>query len=230
MTRPHPFEHAFGHLAANRFPAIRDEAQEAHRDTADFPQFSALRSVQHLLSELESPDVLEQHPEAAGGYAAALLAAFRFWNAGCPTHAIPRHAFEGDVGTSDGSVPHIPGGACYLRLPYQLFWARIDEHHAHEPVDGLFVLEGVHGREVVLLLVLGLREDRPGFSQIIVTAVPTDLTQAAEQARKPWFAPVLDGGDAAGLKSLVTEADVLLLTNLALRAATNETEQLTADS
>ncbi len=229
MSRLDPFDHAFREIAAERFPGIREEAAASHKDTTDFPQFGALRSVQHLLTELESPEVLEQHPEAAAGYVATLFAAFRFWNAGCSTHSISRRAFDVDAVALDHCVPPIPGGACYLRLPHQLFWAQIDEGEPHEPVDGLFVLEGAREREVVLLVVLGLREDRPGFSQVTVTAAPADLARAADQARTPWFAPVVDGGEAAGLKSLVTEADVLLLANLALRATSKETEQLTAD-
>jgi hypothetical protein len=111
----------------------------------------------------------------------------------------------------------VPNGACYIQLPEQWFWAQIEPEQPHEPIDGLFVVEGAHRREFLILVVLGLRADRPGFSQVSLTVRPEDFSLVAEEARTPPFAPVLDGGDTAGLKSLVSEADVLLLAQLGLQ-------------
>ena len=72
------------------------------------------------------------------------------------------------------------------------------------------------GRELLVLAVLGLRPEREGFSQIAVAAPPEEVAGAARLARRPPFAPVLEGGERAGMKSLVSEAELLHLAHLAL--------------
>lgn len=221
MTRPDPFTHAFGDLAASRFPEIRDEAEAEHRDTADRPQFASLRAVQHVLGDVESPELLEEHPEAGAEYLNALYVAFRFWSAGCHVLPVPRALLEGAMQRrTPPGIPEIPHGACYLQLPERWFWGQIDPAQPHEPLDGCFVAAGGVGREILVLAVLGLREDRPGFSQVTVSAQPDDLPAAHEGARTPPFASTLDGGDAAGLHSITTAAELLHLVHLALHEAT----------
>jgi hypothetical protein len=114
------------------------------------------------------------------------------------------------------SRPTVPHGACYLQLPERIFWARIADTAAPEPLDGVFLVAGPAGAELTVLAVLGLRPDRDGFSQLVVTAPAADFSHAREAARRPLFAPVLDGGDRAGLRSLVSEAELLYLAHLAL--------------
>lgn len=220
MTRVDPFALAFAAVAEQRFPAIDEEAGAAHRDTADRAQFAALREVQHLLAELESPDVLERNPAAGGEYLAALHVAFRFWKAGRRVVEVSRQRLTADIaGSRVAGPPSVPLGACYLRLPERWFWAQIDPAEPHEPLDGVFVVEGARGREITLLAVLGLRPERPGFSQISLTAAPGDFVTAAAGARTPPFASTLDGGVAADLRSVTTSAELLHLAALALRDA-----------
>jgi hypothetical protein len=64
--------------------------------------------------------------------------------------------------------------------------------------------------------VLGLRAERDGFSQISVVAHPDDLRAAPDLARPDRFEPVLEGGTRAGFRSIVSPAELLLLTHLAL--------------
>ena len=200
MSRLDPFTHAFADLAEQRFPEIREEAQISHRDTADLPQFAAMRATQHVLADLESPDVLDAEPEAAAGYLAAMFAAYRFWDAGRRLYSVSRARLEEALagGADHGSID-VPGGACYVQLPERWIWATTASDRPHEPVDGFFVIQGAHGREVFVLTVLGLRADRPGFSQIALTASPQACARAADEARQPRFASTLDGGEAAGL-------------------------------
>jgi hypothetical protein len=220
MTRPDPFTHAFADLAESRFPAIRDEAEAEHRDTADLPQFASLRAVQHVLDDVESPEVLKHHPDAGAEYLNALYVAFRFWSKGCHALPVSRAGLEAAMQRPVPSeIPEIPHGVCYLRLPERWFWAQIDPAEPHEPLDGCFVVRGRPGREVLVLAVLGLREDRPGFSQVTVAAQPEDLPVAHEELRAPIFASMLDGGDAAGLRSVGTAAELLHLVHLALHEA-----------
>lgn len=215
MTRLHPFDRAFGALAETRFVEIRDEAAAERRDLRDRAQFVSVPAVQRLLNELESPELLDAHPEAAGEYVSSLYVAFRFWQAGCHTmHPSQAHLEAAMATAPEGARPAVPHGACYLQLPERWMWAQIDPDGPHEPLDGIFVVEDALGRDLSILTVLGLREDRPGFSQITLTAVPDDLRAAA--AEHPDFTPTLDGGDAAGLKSVTTTAALLHLTALAL--------------
>ena len=115
-----------------------------------------------------------------------------------------------------GATPDVPHRACYLQLPERLFWARISDTAAPEPLDGLFLAAGPGDREITVLAVLGLRPERGGFSQIALTVPPEDLAQAKDFVRRPRFAPVLEGGERAGVKSLVSEAELLHLAHLAL--------------
>jgi hypothetical protein len=215
VSRLHPFDHAFAELADGRFGAIRDEARHEHRDLRDRAQFAALPGVQRLLSEMESPELLAEHPEAAVEYVTALYVTYRFWEAGCHTLAPSREHLEAALTTTPSAArPTIPHGACYLQLPERWFWAQIDTEAAHEPLDGIFVVEDSHDRDLSTLTVLGLRADRPGFSQIALSAVPDDLLAAS--AERPDFTPTVDGGGAAGLKSVTTPAALLHLVRVAL--------------
>jgi hypothetical protein len=63
--------------------------------------------------------------------------------------------------------------------------------------------------------VLGLREDRDGFSQISVTATSADVAAAAP-SRQPALGPAMPGGDVAGFHSVTSVAEMLLLVRLAL--------------
>ncbi|MGD8726050.1 MAG: hypothetical protein PVH40_00325 [Gemmatimonadales bacterium] len=223
MSRTSPFEHAFAALAAQHFAGIRQDASDQHKNTTDLPQFASLGTVQRLLDELHSPEALETEPEAAAEYLAGLYVAFRFWDADQPTFPVDRERLELALEQPlPATFPRVPDGACYLQLPERWFWAQVESDEPHEPIDGLFVVEGAYHREILLLVVLGLRSDRPGFSQVSLSARAEDLAQAADEARQPLFTPVLDGGKAAGLKSLVSEADVLVLAHLGLQTVSGE--------
>ncbi len=215
MSRLHPYDHAFAELADARFGTIRDEATRDRRDLRDRAQFTTLPSVQRLLTEMESPELLSEQPEAAGEYVTALYVAYRFWDAGRCTVAVSRERLEVAMAEPPPAhQPAVPHGACYLQLPERWFWAQIDAGAPHEPLDGIFVVEDAAGRDLSTLTVLGLRTDRPGFSQIALAAVPDDLRAAS--AEEPDFAPTVDGGDAAGLKSVTTPAALLHLVRVAL--------------
>ncbi len=218
MTRLDAFTHAFGVLASDRFPEIRRDAETEVRDTADRSQFGALRSVQHLVGEIEDPGLIERDPEAAAEYLNALYVAYRFWDAGRHVVPVARDRLQDLLEHPSHDVPQVPHGACYLRLPERWFWARIGPDEPHEPLDGVFVAEGGHGREISVLAVLGLRADRPGFSQVTLSVPAADVATIDSEVIRPAFASTLDGGEAAGLKSVSTTGELLYLTRLALGA------------
>ena len=219
MTRLDPFDFAFAPLAAERFPVIQEEARLTRKHSDDRAQFAMLSSVQRILSDVEEPEVVASDAAAAEAYLTTVYVAYRFWEAGRLMFSVSdRDIEEVAVETAPDTFAEVPGGACYIQLPERWCWAQVDPEAPHEPLDGLFVVTGSHG-EVTVLAVLGLRPDRPGFSEVTVVAQPADFVAAQLEARDPPFAPVVEGGEEAGLKSIVTDGEVLHLALLALLAS-----------
>lgn len=124
---------------------------------------------------------------------------------------------------SELRAPH-PAG--YLRLPRHLFWVQVMPARPPEPVDGMFWT--IFGDEVPdeppfsrldVVLVAGMRPDRPGFSTVGVTADLTTaslahrLTQSARPDGRD-FESVLPGGELRRLYSLTTVDEVVKLVAL----------------
>jgi hypothetical protein len=220
VSRPTPYELTIGEDLENRFPIVRAEAQAGGKDATDPAQFASLPTVQRILTDIESPELLAEHPEAAAEYLALLYAAFRFWEAGKVVCEVTREDWSGRDLARGSQLPEIPSGACYLQLSERWFWAQIDEAAPHEPLDGMFVAQSADGQLLVVIAVLGLRPERGGFSQVSLTVARDDLTQANFATGGPLFAPAMDGGAEAGVRSVSSAADLLLLVQLALTQAT----------
>lgn len=225
-ARPTPYELAFGvgDFEREAFPEIRAEARGRDVDAWEPERFLQLASVGGLLRELLPADA----PGAAIREAGQLLYhAYHFWEGG-------RRGVLLDVALARellGPLPRIgeweltpPAPSGYLQLPRSLLWARVDESAPAEPVDGLFwtmrALDDPAAppyATVDTLLVLGLRPDRPGFSVVHVGAeLPGGPGHWGDlEARAPGagddFSSVLPGGELSGLRSIVTEAEVLKL-------------------
>jgi hypothetical protein len=221
MTRIIPSDLIFGEAIERRFRSVQTEAELSRRDCTDPAQFAALSTVQHLLTEIESPKLLEQNPSAAAEYLILLYAAFRFWEGGKQVIQVQRsqwdETFIADFTSAD--LPDLAGGACYVQLPERRFWAQIESSAPHEPLDGCYVATSRDGRQVVVVAILGLRKGRSGFSQVSLTVMREELVAARTIARTPAFAPVMDGGAEAGFKSVESQAELLLLIQLALAQA-----------
>jgi hypothetical protein len=80
----------------------------------------------------------------------------------------------------------------------------------------MFVVPSPRGDEITILAVLGLRAERGGFTQITVRASPRDFVAARAMRRTAPFAPLMEGGEAAGFHSVATAAELVTLTHLAL--------------
>lgn len=220
MSRTTPFAVAFAGLV-ERFETIQREAKTAGGDLTDRVQFAKLPTVQRLLSDVAQPELLEAHPDAADEYLTSIFIGFRFWEAGQPIVAIDKQWFEQQLHTSaPADVPTVPGDVCYLQWPQRWFWAQIAPDAPHEPLDGVFVAGSGPRGERTVMAVLGLRPERHGFSQLVVRATPHDFLAAHRELRSPPFSPTLEGGNAAGLRSLVSVAELLHLVLLALTHAT----------
>jgi len=210
MSRIAPFELVFSVVEA-QFEKVLEEAALSRIDATDPTLFVSLPSVQLILEQIESAQLLADSPAATGEYHMLLYMGFRFWDAGKLVRDVvqlPNCVTE--------NLCEVPSGACYLRFPKRWFWAQIDQQAPHETLDGVFVAQSSDLRQLNALAVLGLRPERGGFSQISVMAASEDLPAARLVSRTPRFAANMRGGAAAGFKSLASLGELLLLTQLAL--------------
>jgi hypothetical protein len=221
-----PYELILEPLERSAFPAIRAEAETRGRDPRRRDQFLMLGFVGATLSDI-TPD--DAPPDALDEYAELLYQGYQFWSFGRRLYA-----FSEPV-TAHLTAPEYPLAgwylagppACYLQFPYQRLWARVSAEAPFEPVDGCFVVvddtapaadAGAHLR---VLLVLGVRRDRPGISLV---SYRTDLDPATPQryAEAPWrsgalpFANAIPGGERKGYKTIATTSELQALVIRAL--------------
>jgi hypothetical protein len=220
-----PYEVAFGSAGYGErvFPRIERETRENGIDPAQRDRFGFLatadEAVEEAMPAAATPEMVEQ-------YRALLFHGFNFWRRECPLYlleaAVARYLVEA-APALEGWELALPERALYLQLPPNLFWASITPDEQPEPVDGFFVAAapgedplGPPFRELEVLLVLGLRQDRAGFSVIPVS------TEAGPGIAQVWidepgregesdFENVLPGGEMAGLYSILTTTEALKL-------------------
>jgi hypothetical protein len=200
------------------WPEIREEAEVRGADARRRDRFVLLGHVGAALRDIVPDDA---PPDAIEEYADLLYHGYQFWAFGRRLYALGAGvaerlaAPERDLGDWLLAAPP----ACYLQLPYQRFWARVAADAAYEPVDGCFVVAddtepapdaGAHLR---VLLVLGLRADRPGVS-LVSYRTDLDPRTAPSRARRPWregaepFANAIPGGELKGLRAFVTTSEL----------------------
>jgi hypothetical protein len=140
--------------------------------------------------------------------AALVHQGYLFWDAGRVTiDILPEHL--PDLLGTDGmpEITEVPP-AFYARFPDRRIWAAVLEGQPPEPLDGFFASPaGQH--QLRLLGIFGLHRDRMGFSVVEVSG-PRPGALVRENGT-PLFAPVLAGGAAAGLYSLVGAEELLEL-------------------
>lgn len=212
--RVDPFTLVFGALAEERFPGLAESLRASGLDEADRDSFVLDRAVVELLQDL----VPEPHDaDGISEFVATLHHAYLYWRAG--RTLIPIDAAQAalllapdDPAPRPSDSPGI-GPSAYYRFPARLIWAPLTPEAPHEPLDGFFARSPATGVFDVLGI-FGVHPGRPGFGVAGTTGTrPRSLTRADGT---PSFSPVLPGGDAAGLHSLVG-ADELL--ELAFRTA-----------
>jgi hypothetical protein len=205
--RPTPFDLAFGADAEERFPRIRASLAEAGLDPGDRDAFVLDREVASLLRELVPEEGVGP---AVSQHVALLHHAYEYWSEGGwivrPSRSRMKDLLEEAAGHA-GSDPITPR-AWYVQLPERLVWAELAEGSPHEPLDGMFV-RAWPGGGFFVLAVFGLHPGRSGFSVVDADGYPPERALRADQS--PLFAPVLPGGVAAGLYSIVAEEELLEL-------------------
>jgi hypothetical protein len=95
----------------------------------------------------------------------------------------------------------------YIQVAPRVIWGRLDDGDVYEPLDGWFAVPVEGGLRVVACF--GVHANRPGLSLLVVEgAVPRNVQR---DDGSPLFAPLMPGGDTAGLHAVVAPEELLLL-------------------
>lgn len=259
LARLTPYELVFGAEAFEEtlFPGIRDEVEERGADALDPERFIFLTSVGKLVrmiaGDVEQPvaggdeEAVERAAEAAEAKRVAdtavrehgylLYHAYNFWDRGQNLFLLEPAALAAvQDETPDGDdALRAPQAAGYLQLPRHRVWARAAEGRQPEAVDGMFWTMSARAEDrparLDLLLVLGMRADRAGFS-----VVPVGTALEGEGRPGAWisdarpggddFANTLPGGELEDLISIETPAEALKLMALWFRYLERNPEAL----
>jgi len=201
-----PFDLAFGADAEPQFERIRASLEAGGRDPHDEDAFVLDREVTAYLRELVPEEGVG---DAVRQHLALLHQCYLYWAEGgwIMRMSVPRTRqllAAGEPGGASSSLPR----AFYLQLPERLVWAELSPGEPHEPLDGLFVRPWPEGGFFVLA-VFGIHPGRAGFSVAQAEGYRPD--PAERESGEPLFAPVMTGGAAAGLHSIIGEGELIEL-------------------
>ena len=209
MNRPTPFEVVFGGLADERLPALKASLGAAGIDPYDRDAFVLDRAVTELLRDLVPEDA---PPESLHEFIAVLQHSYLFWDAGRTVKES-----DGRIGGSTDDLlqavtirpsAHPRIRPSYLQLPSHLYWAQLEPDEPHEPLDGFFVHAWKDG--IRALAIFGLHPERPGISVAEVIGVAPTLPTKRPDGSPP-YSPLMEGGAAAGLRSVADGEELLAL-------------------
>jgi hypothetical protein len=206
MARPTPFELVFAHAAETAFPSIRTALERGGHDPADRDAFLMLPEVVSLLRDYRPEEGLG---EGMDQLVALVHHAYLLWEAGVLTLPLSaeRLAVLLEAPAPTSPDPQEPPRAYYAQLLDRQVWARVIDDGAAEPMDGCFVHAA--GSDLRVLGIFGLRPDRDGFSAVETMGPRPDALERPDGT--PLFSPVLAGGAAAGLYSIVGAEELLEL-------------------
>jgi hypothetical protein len=193
-TRTDPFTLVFGELAEERFPALKASLASSGKDPFDRDSFILDQAVTEFLRDLVPEDA---PPESLHEFIAVLQHGYLYWEAG-------RTLLIAADATSAGA----PRAPVYLQLPSHLYWAQLEPDEPHEPLDGFFIYP--IGQGVRALAIFGVHPERPGFSVAEVAGERPAPLPLRPDGSAP-FAPLMDGGAAAGLRSVAGPDELLAL-------------------
>lgn len=223
-----PYELILQPLDDDVFPAIRAESEQRGRDALVHDDFLLLGQVGATLKSMIADDA---PAEAVDQYGELFWQAYRFWATGRRFYTFGESITASLLSTSydmDAWQLAAPP-SCYVQFPNQRLWARVAADAPFEPVDGCFIAADdtttEHGTHVDLrvLLVLGLRPERPGIS-LVFDRIELDAHDAPHRAAHAWsdgelaFETSLPGGERRGLRVIATRAELETLVLRALHA------------
>lgn len=196
-----PFDLVFGPMAEERFPAL----QAALPPQPDIDQFLLCRPVVELLRDLR-PD--EGLGEGVDEFVAFVHACFRYWEDSQLLVQFDEAATRALCGpAAPAASGHARAATAYIQVSPRLVWGRLDEGDLFEPLDGWFALPVAGGLRVVACF--GVHPNRPGLSLLVVEGPPPGDVRREDGSKL--FAPMMPGGDSAGLHAVVAPEELLLL-------------------
>jgi hypothetical protein len=220
--RATPFALVFAELADARFPAIAERLSQGGVSSADRDHFVLLEPVGRLLREIVPDDA---GADALEAHVRMLHHAYRHWAGGGWVYRVAEPALRRAIAESGAVTSHLPRKALYLQLPELQMWGTPTAGAAAEPLDGMFVSETARPGEIAVLGIFGMREGRPGFSAVgLEGRADADDAAADEIPIAAPFTSTLAGADRAGIHSVESAGELLLLTCrlLALLPATRD--------
>lgn len=249
-----PYELLFGAEDADDrlFPPIAEEAASRDLPLDDPDRFLFLTSVGKLLRGIagdpaesagtpeaqEMAEVADEPGEEMRQYGRLLYHTFHFWRAGKKLLVlepdVARRLVDEVTAVGEWSLT-TPSPAGYVQLPRHLFWAAPAPAMAPEPADGFFWTyterEG-EAPSLQVLVALGLRPDRPGFSVVPAEGRLDDVAHWADARGRTDgedFESTLPGGELDRLYSLETATEVLKLASLCFWQISAYPESLAAE-
>lgn len=238
-----PYELAFSDAAFEEriFPDLDEEAHARGVDPAHREGFVLLEAAGRAVRGVV-PD--EAPAEAMDQYRALLFQAYNFRRAGKKLYSLApsfaRYLVEAAPSLT-GWEFRTPHPSVYLQLPRHLFWSRVTPGATPEPVDGLFASAvtaedplGPAYRRLEVLMVLGMRPDRAGFSVVpfdteIGTGIPAVWAEAKGRTEGREFENVLPGGEMSNLYSISTTTEATKLLARALWYVDTHPDDVTAE-
>jgi hypothetical protein len=207
-----PYEVVFGvtGFGEREFPVSREEADAVDEQGLRRDQFAGLKSVGGALAQLV-PD--EADPGALDHFLGILFHCFNFWKAGHPVYAfeapVLHKLVDGPPLLADLEAV-FPNPSFYVEMPHNLFWSPVSEGETPEPLEGFFVDVSriAPSLEVDVLMILGMRADRPGFG---VVGTTIDLAEIRSLDEPDAFASDIPGADLAGLYSIQRSSEIGIL-------------------
>ncbi|MBX3145386.1 MAG: hypothetical protein KF785_01340 [Gemmatimonadales bacterium] len=188
-----PFDLVFGSIAAERFPALRDEMAAAGHAPRDRDAFVLGRAAVALLRELGPDDTLG---EGVNELVALTHAAYQHWLDDQAVVALDRATLDQLLRDEARRATPVPDGrSYYLQLPERRIWGEVETEVPREPLDGCFVIPMEN--RIELVAIFGLQPGRDGFTVVAASGVPGQ--PLARPDGTPLFAPRMAGGAAAGL-------------------------------
>ena len=182
------------------------------RNTGPREVWALLRMLREIRADALVVDTPRDVRLAA--YATLLHMLYLCWSHGWPVASVTAEALRPALARATPETRNpAPRTVLYIQLPERLVWAEPVRGAAHEPVDGVFlaVTEGRAGA----LAVLGLREERDGYTTAEASfALPLPLPAPRPEGSAP-FASLLPGGERAGLLSVASELELVALALLA---------------
>lgn len=195
------------------FPRVQAEADERGIAINDPQTFGLMSEVGAIMRAIRGE---EDDPHSIHQTGILLFHAYHLWKEGLPFFLLHTEAARYLVGTgpAEGSwAGVVPGPAGYLQLPQHLFWVGGEEGHA-ESVDGFF-WSAPDGENLSVLIVMGIRRDRPGYAVVPLPTLPLEAAGewASSNVRTEGddFQSFLPGADQEGLYSLQAGAEAVKL-------------------